>query len=691
MNKKLYTFSIVLVMIVSTILSGCAKKQDKEDIVENESVSEVSTLTIEDLMLTANNNSEAAKSLASSIKITEFDNLNADCKINFENDKASVDGQGAQFLNGVLSIKAAGTYEISGNLSGRIEVDTSDKDCVNIILNNLNVECSNYAPFTVWNSEKTVIYIKDGTENIFTDSEEYTTISGTTVDDTPTAAIYSKDDIQFMGSGKLIVNALCNDGITGKNDVIFDGAQYEIFSKDDGIVGKDSVVVREGEFTINAGGDGIKSTESTEEEKGFISIEDGEFNIISQNDGIQAESYCYITGGKFCIETKAELSDNIEENESAKGIKAEKDVTIDGGEFKINSTDDALHSNDTLTIEKGNFIISTGDDGLHSDNILVINGGEIKISESYEGIEAENIIITDGEIDITATDDGINAANGESSEGNSFRMNGGKINDAEQPQIPNKSEMAGENRPQMPDESEMTDGDRPQMPDKSEMAGGGRPQMPDESEMTGEDRPQMPDESEMTGEDRPQMPDESEMTGEGRASREKVEGHMMDSESSSAIYIEGGNIYVNADGDGIDSNGTVLIKGGAVYVDGPTGDGDGFFDYDSSFEVMGGTVVGAGSSGMMQSFSDTSQQPGFAVVFESTYSENSTVTVRDSDGNEIISYSPSKKFKAIAISTDKLKVSESYDVYVNNQKCKTIELSSISVIDGSNTRRGGYK
>ena len=613
-----------------------------------------------------------------------MENQAADCTISLNKDSAQIKGEGAEFADNVLTIKSAGTYEISGNLQGRIQVEADEKDKVNIILAGVEVACDNYAPFTVWDADRTVVCLKEGTENIFTDGNTYGEVSGVTEDEAPAAAVYSKDDIVFLGEGTLVVEASSNDGITGKDELIFQGGKYKITAKDDGIVGKDSVAIKNGEFVITAEGDGIKSTEDTDANKGFISIEDGTFEINSNNDGIQAETYCYITGGDFNIVTEGVENDSqTEESVSAKGIKAKVDVTICGGEFNIDSADDSIHSNDTMTIDSGNFTVATGDDGLHSDNTVLINSGNITITESYEGIEAENIIIKGGDIDIKASDDGINAANGESAEGMDGKIFNENAGNKEMPQTPENGEMVEKGRrPQIQEDGEMPEkGERPQMPENGEMPERGeRPQMSEDGEMPERgERPQMPEDGEMPDNgERPQMPEDGEMPqmpDNGDMQQKSGNGRMSESGGEGTIYIEGGNIYIDADGDGIDSNGSVYMSGGTVYVDGPVNNGNGFFDYDKTFGVTGGTLVGAGSSGMLQSISDSSSQAGLAVVFDKAYSKGTEVCVKDSEGREIISYSPSKEFSAIVFSVKELETSESYEIFVDGESCKTVTLT----------------
>lgn len=134
--------------------------------------------------------------------------------------------------------------------------------------------------------------------------------------------------------------------------------------------------------------------------------------------------------------------------------------------------------------------------------------------------------------------------------------------------------------------------------------------------------------------------------------------------SNCSLTINGGTVYVNAGGDGIDSNGYIVMTGGALVVDGPTDNGNGGLDYNNYFTVTGGYLVVAGSSGMAQNISDSSTQCG-ALVAVSGGTAGTPVTMADSDGNVIISFTPAKSYNALNISTPDMKTGAVYTIYQN--------------------------
>lgn len=141
------------------------------------------------------------------------------------------------------------------------------------------------------------------------------------------------------------------------------------------------------------------------------------------------------------------------------------------------------------------------------------------------------------------------------------------------------------------------------------------------------------------------------------------------------LTITGGEVAINANGDGLDSNGSVTMTGGTVYVDGPTENNNGALDYDGSFTISGGTLVASGSSGMAQAPS-TNSQPSILMNYNSTQAAGSTITINDKDGTIVATYTPSKQYNSVAISSPKLSVGSTYTLYSGNTKLVDFTLSN---------------
>lgn len=330
-----------------------------------------------------------------------------------------VEGKGATVSGSTVTIAASGVYRIAGTLTnGQVIVNSSDQAAVKILLNGTNITCSNSAPVFIKDSEKTIIYLTAGTENLLIDGSTYVGSE----DDEPNATLFSKSNLTIFGEGSLNVKGNYNDGISSKDGLIIASGNFTINAADDGIRGKDYLIIKDGSFNITSGGDGLTSDNEDNATLGYILIETGTFIITSSlGDGIQAATDLLISDGDFTIKTGNGSTSSYNGTDSKKGLKGLVSIIVDGGTFIINSNDDALHSNNNIAINGGNFNIMSGDDGIHADTELGISGGTINITKSYEGLESSLIRINDGDIYVVSSDDGINVAGGNDSSSNNGR------------------------------------------------------------------------------------------------------------------------------------------------------------------------------------------------------------------------------------------------------------------------------
>ena len=505
----------------------------------------------------------------------------------FSGETASVSGSGATAEGGVATVSAAGTYVLRGTGAGRVIVNAKKQDVV-LVLENLNLTCSYGSPLYI-KSSSTTVYLADGSENALTDGEVYTYDDeySSAEDEEPNACLYSKSDLIIAGSGKLIVTANQNNGITGKDTLKIDSATVVVTAKNHGINGKDSLTIRAAKITVTSGGDALRSTNDSDTALGFIVIVDSDLTLTSGEDGVQAETTLTISGGTCTVTSGGGASGKVDSDTSAKGLNANGNLCLLSGAYALNCCDDAIQSNANIVIKGGTFTIATGDNGIHADENVTVSGGAIAVTKSYEGIEGKSIDLTGGEISVTASDDGLNAAGGADSSGFGGPGFGG--------------------------------GDR-----------------------------------------------------FGTAS------------SDVYIRIAGGKLYVNASGDGIDSNGNLIVSGGETYVDGPTGNGDGALDYDGTATITGGILVAVGSSGMAQNFGTASTQGSILLNFST--GSKSAVTLTDAQGNVLVSYTPSKTYNSVVISCPGLVQGGTYTVSACGQS-SSVTLSSL--IYGSGMGGGG--
>lgn len=329
------------------------------------------------------------------------------------------------FEEGTLTIKAGGTYVLSGSLDGQVVVDSEDDNPVRIVLDGVSIQSSETSAIFVEKAEKTIISLEEGSENRVADAANY---SDTDDADEPNAAIFSKSDLTINGTGQLVVEGNYNNGIASKDSLKITGGELSIFAVDDALMGRDLVAVKDGSITIETGDDGIKTT-NDEENTGTIALEGGTYSIVAGGDGIQSSADAYITGGDYAIASGGGSPDTVKTNSpgpaqgttteaedegaaSTKGLKTEGDLSVTGGSFTVDSADDAVHSNGDVAISGGEWNLSTGEDGIHADQIMVLDAGTFDIAKSYEALEAAQLSINGGEYTLWASDDGINVSNG---------------------------------------------------------------------------------------------------------------------------------------------------------------------------------------------------------------------------------------------------------------------------------------
>lgn len=355
----------------------------------------------------------------------------------------------------------------NGQIAVCVDKATYANGEVDLSLAGLTLSNPNNSPIYVASIDESCnISVKNKTENTLSDGESYTNA------DEDNGVIYSKDDLKIKGKGTLTITGNCGYGIISKDDLKIYNGNLQITSKDVCLKGKDSVKIgnkddfgTEGAYenlnlTLKStASDCVRSNNPIDDstlaaedkdyadgKEGSIVIYGGTIKATAYADAFQSNGTLTVNGGIFDIYTY-EGSANVKNpadnfssmpdnngrsgrpghykpttgtttttaNISAKGFKSAGDMTITGGTATFDTSDDAFHCGGNLTISGGDFYIATGDDGVHSDNTLSITDGSIKVTKSYEGLEGTNIQISGGIIDLVTTDDGINAAGGNSS------------------------------------------------------------------------------------------------------------------------------------------------------------------------------------------------------------------------------------------------------------------------------------
>ena len=457
-------------------------------------------------------------------------------------------------------------------------------------------------------------------------------LSGANIKSASSAPIYVKNaDKVFITLTEETNNTLENGGsFTAIDDNNIDSV---IFSKSDltlngkgrltidspaghGIVSKDDLAVTGGDYTINCASHGLSANNSVRITNIAADITAGKDGIQADHDTDASKGFVYITDSTIGITAGLD------------GISASSTMQIDGGVFEIssgggsfngeNNSADGFYGGNTsteetasmkgikafasITVNGGKFTLDTADDAVHSNRNITVNAGDFEISTGDDGFHAdETLTVEGGVIYIHKSYEGLEALN--------VLVNNGHIS--------LYASDDGINAAGGTDSSGMGGGFG-----GDNFGHGGRPQRPG-----------------------------------GR-----MGGGMM-SAGNGSIVISGGDIYINASGDGIDANGSLEITGGKTVVCGPTRGDTATLDYDTTATISGGTFIGTGAAGgMAQSFSSSEQAVIWARV--NNQSANTEIIIKDSDGNTVITHSPELEFGLVIFSVPVLIKGENYTISI---------------------------
>ena len=286
-----------------------------------------------------------------------------------------------------------------------------------------------------------------------------------TIDAQAGHGVVSKDELTITGGSYTVTAA--GHGMAGKDSLAVAGGTFTITSGKDGLHAENAddsslgfLYVADGEFTIAAQGDAVSASGALQADGGTFDLTTGEgsasvtmstgdsFGPGGMGEGPGGQNGARPHGGPsvesgtpperpdsgdngqspefptqpageepaFDAET-VEVTDTAEDTVSQKGVKAEGTLTINGGTWTMDTVDDCINSGGALVVTGGTFTLSSGDDAVHSDDAVTIRAGEFSIPYCYEGVEGLSVTVEDGTFEITAYDDGFNAAGGADSSG----------------------------------------------------------------------------------------------------------------------------------------------------------------------------------------------------------------------------------------------------------------------------------
>lgn len=444
------------------------------------------------------------------------------------------------------------------------------------------------------------------------------------------------DNANITNSSGAALNVVNADEVilysaSGTTNTISDGADYTATGEDD----PDAVVYSKADLTI--AGEGTLKVNGNHEDgihtsDGLV-IASGTLEVNAANTGIKGKDYVDILGGTINVTAQQD------------GIKSTNDTDEGQGWTRL--------SNGTVTV-------NAGDDGFKASRVVEISGGSLTVEQSDEGIEAQYINVSGGNVNVTSADDGMNASlktsnseSTDSSENTSDTANQ-QQNNQQQGSIPGGQQSGTSNQQQQ------GMGQPPAMP------GGNAQDGTSQNGTTG------------TGQQGMGQPPQGGMPGGGGGTFEVVDA---------AINVSGGHVTVNAEGDGIDSNGVTTLSGGTLIVNGPSQGGNAALDTNGDLLLNGATVLSGSTADMFEAPSTNSTSGYLKLTNSSGFEQGSTVQVADSSGKVVANYKVTKSnVQLVLVSSSSIVKGQSYTAYTTTS---AVDSNAASLASGA-TELGSF-
>ncbi|MBQ7416117.1 MAG: carbohydrate-binding domain-containing protein [Oscillospiraceae bacterium] len=507
------------------------------------------------------------------------------------------------------TITRGGTYILRGTLDDGSVIVDAGKDKPHLILEGASITSADFAALYIREAGKVFVTLAEGTDNTLANGGSFTAIDTNTVD----AALFSKTDVSLNGAGSLTVVSPGGHGIVCKDDLAIVDGKLTIQSASHALDANDSIRIKGGSLTMNAGMDGIHAEDANDAATGFVYISGGVLNIEAEGDGVSAALHMQVSGGTIDILAGGGYENGEKQNSGNYGD------FMGGGMFPGGNRPSKRAVTTTATEDT-----ATSMKGLKAGAGLLIEGSTLTVDSADDALHSDTVsVINGGMMKLASGDDGIHAETDlnitagqieitqsyEGLEAKNILLTGGKI-----------SLVA-------------TD-------DGLNAAGG--------------------------------------VDGSGEGGRDQMFGGMgqpggnrpggMGGTSDGSVVISGGELYVQASGDGIDANGSIQISGGYTVICGPNNGDTATLDYDISASITGGVFIGTGALGMAQTFSANTQ--GVLAIRANNQSSGVKITVSDSSGKELLSYEPELAFSVIIYSAPELVSGQSYHVTVGSQEAE---------------------
>ncbi|TVU58741.1 carbohydrate-binding domain-containing protein [Paenarthrobacter nitroguajacolicus] len=336
------------------------------------------------------------------------------------------------------------------------------------------------------------------------------------------------------------------------------------------------------------------------------------------------EAIVYLEDGSTNTLTDATAYSDQGEDAPNSALYSMADLTIAGtGSLAVNGKfNDGIVSKDGLVLASGKVTVDAVDDGIRGKDYTVLLDGAYQVTAGGDGVKADNetdegrgwLMVSGGALTVNAGDDGVKAFN-------TLTVTGGTVTVAESEEGLEAQHIVisgGDVAVTSNDDGVNASGGSSTSTDTGAGMGGG-------------------------------------MGGAGMGGGETVGDY--------TVEVSDGTLTIDAQGDGLDSNGNATISGGTVVVNGPTNDGNGALDVNGELTVTGGTVAAAGSAGMAVTPGTSSTQSGVQLTFDSSVAAGTPVHIVDSSGAVVATFVTTKTIASLVFSSSAITDGATYTVY----------------------------
>jgi len=448
-------------------------------------------------------------------------------------------------------------------------------------------------------------------------------------EDDPDAVVYSKADLTIAGEGTLKVNGNHEDGIHTSDGLVIASGTLEVNAANTGIKGKDYVDILGGTINVTAQQDGIKSTNDTDEGQGWTRLSNGTVTVNAGDDGFKASRVVEISGGSLTVE------------QSDEGIEAQY-INVSGGDVNVTSADDGMNASlKTSDSESTDSSANTSDAANQQQNNQQQNNQQQGSLPGGQQSETSNQQ---------------QQGTGQPPQGQPPAVSGTSQDGTSQ----NGTSGTGQQQNNTQNQGNQNMGQPPAMP------GGNAQDGTSQNGTTG------------TGQQGMGQPPQGGMPGGGGGTFEVVDA---------AINVSGGHVTVNAEGDGIDSNGVTTLSGGTLIVNGPSQGGNAALDTNGDLLLNGATVLSGSTADMFEAPSTNSTSGYLKLTNSSGFEQGTTVQVADSSGKVVANYKVTKSnVQLVLVSSSSIVKGQSYTVYTTTS---AVDSNAASLASGA-TELGSF-